>query len=93
VAVSCDARDAEWGTVMRLRADAPDRPVVSFASVSALFATVAADYDTDVYYVDDNGRLELDGQGLRRPCTEPRRGHRLPAPRERVSRVIRSRCD
>jgi cell wall assembly regulator SMI1 len=59
VAVQCDARERDWGTVVRLR-----HPQVMFPSVSALFATVAAAYDTGVYYVDDDGRLELDGQAF-----------------------------
>lgn len=53
-----DTAGPTTGQVRHFRIDEPEQPV-EFSSVSALFATLAAGFDTGVFFVDPAGYLEM----------------------------------
>jgi cell wall assembly regulator SMI1 len=58
LAVQCDARSDGWGAVIDFSLEDVEQSI-QYASLSALFATVAAAFDADLFYVDDTGRFEM----------------------------------
>ncbi|TMD71674.1 MAG: SMI1/KNR4 family protein [Chloroflexi bacterium] len=58
-AVVCRERDVDWGRVVHFRIDEANHPV-EFSSLSTFLATIAAGYDSSLFFVDSRGYLEMD---------------------------------
>lgn len=58
LAVQCDPRRDGWGAVIDFCLEDVEQSI-QYASLSALFATMAAAFAADLFYVDDSGRFEM----------------------------------
>lgn len=59
LAVTCSAQPDDRGQVIHYRIDESEHPV-EFVSVSRMLATVAAAYREHVYFIDEDGYLEME---------------------------------
>lgn len=58
-AVVCDDAREDYGSVVHFRIEDSDHPI-EFASLESMLQTLATAFDRGVFYVDDNGYLEMD---------------------------------
>jgi cell wall assembly regulator SMI1 len=57
-AVVCHKGRGDWGQVIYFRIDEIEHPV-EFHSIQALLATLAAAYESGIFFIDDRGYLEM----------------------------------
>jgi hypothetical protein len=59
LAVVCEPDSPDLGAVVHFRIDQVQHPI-EYASVEALFATLAGAFEAGIYHIDDRGYFEMD---------------------------------